>query len=711
MKFIASFLAIGLIPFLIITVITLNVASSALEKGAFDKLEAVREIKKNQVLDYFESIKNQLYVLQNDPEAAVALNELKKTFDPNNPTAITNAWKAIEDKYDSYFSHIMKTNGWYDLFLIDTEGHIIYTVAMESDLGQYVTAPDVAGSGLDTNITMLKGNPSLEVATSDFKPYTPSAGDPAAFMTTRLKNKSGKLVGYLALQVPLDQINKIMKERSGMGETGETYLVGSDKLMRSDSFLDPVHHTVIASFKNPAKGSVDTEAARSALAGKTDNKIIIDYNGNPVLSAFTPLDFLGQHWALIAEIDEPEAFEASDSLTMIAMITAAIAAALILLVAILMTRSITLPIHKMVAFIKHMAEGDLRGILDIHSKDEIGEVAGALNQMSDDFNTNFRQIMNDATTLANSSTELSAISTQLANAATEMNSQSTTVAGATDQMSANINTMASAAEELSANTQTISASATEMNQNMQTSRTAVETMAEAIGEVAKQAQNAETVSNEARAKSVHTTEVMGSLNQSASEIGEVTALIKEIAQQTNLLALNANIEAASAGEAGKGFAVVANEIKELANQSQKAAEEIAQKISDIQQRTEESVTNIKEMTTVIHDVADASKVITESTTEQTKTSDHISQNINESALGVEEISRLIEEMANAARNIAANSGELSSGANEVSSNINGISTASGETASGANQVQSESQNLSQIATALQSVVQKFQLRS
>jgi methyl-accepting chemotaxis protein len=74
-----------------------------------------------------------------------------------------------------------------------------------------------------------------------------------------------------------------------MGETGETYLVGSDNLMRSDSYLDPKHHSVVASFADPAKGKVETVAAKKALAGETGAEIVIDYNGNPVLSAFTPV--------------------------------------------------------------------------------------------------------------------------------------------------------------------------------------------------------------------------------------------------------------------------------------------------------------------------------------------------------------------------------------------------------------------------------------
>ena len=116
------------------------------------------------------------------------------------------------------------------------------------------------------------------------------------------------------MQISLEAINAIMQQREGMGRTGETYLVGPDKLMRSDSFLDPANHSVKASFANPGRGKVDTDASRNALAGQSGSAILIDYNGNPVLSAYAPLKVGETTWAVIAEIDEAEAFETESAL-------------------------------------------------------------------------------------------------------------------------------------------------------------------------------------------------------------------------------------------------------------------------------------------------------------------------------------------------------------------------------------------------------------
>jgi methyl-accepting chemotaxis protein len=135
-----------------------------------------------------------------------------------------------------------------------------------------------------------------------------------------------------------------MQQRSGMGETGESYLIADDFLMRSDSFLDPVNHSVTASFKSPATGSVKSDAAKAALGGAVGSDIVIDYNGNPVLSAYAPLDLFGMKWAILAEIDEAEAFAAVTRLQWQVGGVLGVAVALIFVIGFFTARSISAPI-------------------------------------------------------------------------------------------------------------------------------------------------------------------------------------------------------------------------------------------------------------------------------------------------------------------------------------------------------------------------------
>ena len=241
-------------------------------------------------------------VLSGNATVAEALLAFEDAFVAEGGTGGA-AWDAAEEQFGGWLTQYNDEYGYYDLFLIAADGDVIFTVAKESDLGEDLVNGDLSNSALGKCFAKaLRGT-----AIADFAPYAPSNNEPCSFVGAPIK-KDGEVIGVVALQIPLDGINAVMAERAGMGETGETYLIGPDKLMRSDSFLDSVNHTVVASFADPVKGSVDTEAAREALAGKTGAKVIIDYNDNPVLSAFSPVKVGDLTWAIFAEIDVAEAF-------------------------------------------------------------------------------------------------------------------------------------------------------------------------------------------------------------------------------------------------------------------------------------------------------------------------------------------------------------------------------------------------------------------
>lgn len=286
-----------------------------LRKEAFGKLTAIREIKKSQIQGFFQERMGDARVLADSPFIVAAFKDLDTAFDSaggaesrsfkgytNGKFDAPYSYKSVHDKYFSNLSFYMEQYGYYDVFLIDAEhGGTVFTVTKEADFG--INVRDVDSSLRDVWEQAVKGN----VALSDTKPYEPSNGVPAQFVAAPIK-ENGKVIGVVALQISLDAVNNIMSERSGLGETGETYLVGPDQLMRSDSFLDPDNHSVAASFSNPNKGSVNTEASKDAVSGNTNAKVIMDYNGNPVLSSYTPVKIGDITWGLLAEIDVAEAF-------------------------------------------------------------------------------------------------------------------------------------------------------------------------------------------------------------------------------------------------------------------------------------------------------------------------------------------------------------------------------------------------------------------
>ena len=209
--------------------------------------------------------------------------------------------KDTEGKY--FFEKYVELYGYYDLFLINPDGYCFYTVAKEADYQTNLLTGKFSDSNLGKLIRQVVDGQRFGMV--DFAPYAPSNNDPASFIAQPVVN-NGKTELIVALQLPLEAINNIMQKREGLGKTGETYLVGPDHLMRSDSFLDSARHSVKASFANPSAGSVKTLAAMEALGGKSGQGIIMDYNGNPVLSAYSPVTINHIPWALIAEIDEAE---------------------------------------------------------------------------------------------------------------------------------------------------------------------------------------------------------------------------------------------------------------------------------------------------------------------------------------------------------------------------------------------------------------------
>ena len=251
----------------------------------------------------------------------------------------------LEGSDKDYFAQYIEKYGYYDLFLIHPDGKVFYTVAKEADYGSNMLNGPYQDSGLGKLTRRILDTKRFSIA--DFAPYAPSNDEPAGFIGDPII-QNGKVILIVALQLSTEAINTIMQQRDGMGETGETYLVGPDMLMRSDSYLDPTYHSMKASFANPAKGKVDTAAAREALAGKTGTEIIKDYNDNWVLSSYTPVDIGGVMWALIAEIDKKEAFAAINAISWMIGIIATIGIVAILAIAILITRSIANPIKRII---------------------------------------------------------------------------------------------------------------------------------------------------------------------------------------------------------------------------------------------------------------------------------------------------------------------------------------------------------------------------
>ncbi|MGQ9650154.1 MAG: methyl-accepting chemotaxis protein [Phycisphaerae bacterium] len=344
---------------------------------------------------------------------------------------------------------------------------------------------------------------------------------------------------------------------------------------------------------------------------------------------------------------------------------------------------IATPLRRAAAALQDIAqgEGDLTRRLEVHTTDEVGDVAKWFNTFVEKLQRIIGEIAVSARTLAGSSTELSATATQLTSGAEETTAQSATVAAAAEEMATNMNNMATSTEEMSANVKTVAA--------------AIEEMAASIGEVARNAEQAATVAGQAAQLAAAGNENISQLGTAADEIGKVIGVIQDIAEQTNLLALNATIEAARAGEAGKGFAVVATEVKELAKQTAEATEDIRRRIEGIQSSTGNAIQSINEISNVITKVNEVSSTIASAVEEQSTTTKEIAQSISQTASAAETVSQGVAQSAAVSK--------------EITKNIAGVDQAAKQTAQGAAQTQAAGNDLSKLAEQLQGLVGQFKV--
>ncbi|MBU8869524.1 MAG: methyl-accepting chemotaxis protein [Gemmatimonadales bacterium] len=250
---------------------------------------------------------------------------------------------------EEFFAKYIAKYGYYDLFLINPDGYTFYTVSQEADYQSNFVDGKYASSNMGELVREVIQTRNFGVA--DFAPYAPSNGDPCAFIAQPLVH-NGEVELVIGLQLSLEAINGLMQQRDGMGQSGETYLVGSDNLMRSDSFLDPQNFTVAASFANNNKAV--SEQITAALAGQTGSLIGPDYTNvitgkdNVVLASYAPVHVGDLTWAMVAEIDRSEAFAAANSLKSMMLLIAVIGILAILTIAVLMARSITGPINRVI---------------------------------------------------------------------------------------------------------------------------------------------------------------------------------------------------------------------------------------------------------------------------------------------------------------------------------------------------------------------------
>ncbi len=388
-----------------------------------------------------------------------------------------------------------------------------------------------------------------------------------------------------------------------------------------------------------------------------------------------------------------------------------IIAILMILLAAFLGRSITRSLRLVVSRIKGIAkgEGDLTTRLDVRTKDELGALARWFNIFIENLQGMMKDIAEQARTLNTFAADMSSVSVRMSAGADEVSEKSESVATSAEEMSVNINTMASSAEEISVNVQSISSTAKRMSRNMNSVASSVEEMGAAINHISGNAREGAKVSADAKKMAETATSTMNNLEDAVKQIGEVIEIIGKIADKTNLLALNARIEAASAGESGKGFAVVANEIKELADQSGRAARDVVGRIEGVQESTGYAIAAIDDVSRIINTISDSVETISEAVEHQRQATHEISTSVSQTDIGTSHIAAAISEIARGVIDMSKNAGEAAMVTNEVAANIQHVSQTANDSSEGARAVSTSAGELAKISAQLEELVHKFKV--
>ncbi|MCO7223466.1 methyl-accepting chemotaxis protein [Pleionea sp. CnH1-48] len=624
-----------------------------------------------------DSIALQYHYISANPEEIGKKDNLNYANDSSD-------YSRYHREYHPHIREYLKAFGYYDIFIVDAKsGDIVYSVFKEIDFSTSLINGPYADSGIGR--VFRRANRLTDpdgVVFEDFSSYLPSYNEQAVFIASPIYKNNVK-TSILIFQVPISRINEIMTaeqqwERYGLGKTGETYIVGSDNLMRNNSrFLvedKPAYLAALSASnldqrlvkeidaKNTSIGlqRVSTEATQAALLDQTGFAHIIDYRGEMVLSAYTPLEFLGTKWAILAEIDEAEAFAPTvalrDTIFNAVLIIGALVMALSGGIAWFMVRALTRPVSNLEQTVTRVSQGDFAARAEVESDDELGTLAATLNRLLDDRIASLaeaerqNEALNDSIiNLLQGTTQLSErdLTAELPVAEDVTGPLSDAISQVVEAISDVLHDVNSIAQTVEGSSQAVKNQSVEVAEAAEKELTLLETSSNRLIRASKSMKDNARLANQCNEMTgsmstmtskaydavsdtiegmndirttIHEAEKrIKRLGERSQEINNVADIINNIAEKTHVLALNASMQAAAAGDEGRAFSVIAEEVQRLAESARGATAEISSLVENIQLETSDTAETMSVTITKVVDGAELAEEAGKQMEETTQT--------------------------------------------------------------------------------------------
>ncbi len=548
------FLIISLIPCAVLTAIISYSANRSLKKTVRQGLLAIADAKATQLEAFIRERRADLNMMSRYTHIADSVPKLAENR--RKEAADSPAYIELTREFRPYLTNFVDSFGYSGALLFDTEGRLLFQLKPDLEVGSNLLTGPLNKSELAEVFDRVRT--LLQTEVSDYEMY-PGRTEPAAFIACPLFHTDGRVVGFMVLELSNAQVFRVVKDYSGLGDTGEAMVAmrrGKDEFV----YVAPRRHSKETALKHRGKiGDTDGTAMQQAVQGQRGYGPAIDYKGTHTVAAWSYLP--SYRWGMVVKQDEVEAFNLIYRQIFVVGVLLGTTFLIVTAGAIWLARTITKPIRDAAFISERVAAGDLSVSCDARAPGEVGSLLQAIRKMIHDLRSLIGKIQRSSITLLSTATEIAATSRQQEQAVFDYSASTNQAAAAVNEISATSNELLKTMNDVNQVANQTARMASTGQQSLASMDQTMRQLAESTGSISSK---------------------LSVISERAANINVVVTTITKVADQTNLLSINAAIEAEKAGEYGLGFLVVAREIRRLADMTAVATLDIERMVREMQ---------------------------------------------------------------------------------------------------------------------------------